>query len=305
MTNSAGNNTYIGATARFCGYANLVMAENNVSWPGEHADQFGGEGPDTETWDGGIFEDSFDYASGADDPQFPAQSGDAMKYAIEIRDGRTICIKDCTIAAGKVTHSAVRIGPLPVNTWLQNINIDANCAKITGIYDEGATTKIQTPYIRRVRDATPIKVASTCTIIAPEFVSIIGNELLVEHLDGPQYSYMVQMVWPQAQYPYVADIAIAPLNVHSNLIVINRYYNPFEAWLWYGLTQSFEPLSATGHQTASAGNLSDAAHSINTTGKRAGKLVWEMTQNRMVRASGSAAADVWHVIDGSDAIATA
>jgi polygalacturonase len=52
-------------------------------------------------------------------------------------------------------------------------------------------------------------------------------------------------------------------------------------------------------QTASATSIANIGNAINTTDKFAGKLVWDTTNNRMVRANGATAADVWHVIDGS------
>lgn len=52
-------------------------------------------------------------------------------------------------------------------------------------------------------------------------------------------------------------------------------------------------------QTAADIELADIADTINTSNKYEGKMVWDSTNNRMVRANGALAADVWHVIDGS------
>lgn len=54
--------------------------------------------------------------------------------------------------------------------------------------------------------------------------------------------------------------------------------------------------------TASAANISSAAATINTTDKFGGKLCWDSTNNRMMRASGSTATSPWHVIDGSASV---
>ena len=46
-----------------------------------------------------------------------------------------------------------------------------------------------------------------------------------------------------------------------------------------------------------AGELSDIANAINTTGKASGRVVWETTNTKIKIATGSAAADTW-VDDG-------
>jgi uncharacterized membrane protein len=48
-----------------------------------------------------------------------------------------------------------------------------------------------------------------------------------------------------------------------------------------------------------AANIASAAASINTVNKYAGRRVWDSTNNRELRASGSLATSVWHVVDGS------
>lgn len=50
---------------------------------------------------------------------------------------------------------------------------------------------------------------------------------------------------------------------------------------------------------ATATDIAAVGASINTAGKFVGRLVWDSTNNRMLRASGTAAADPWHVVDGS------
>lgn len=48
-----------------------------------------------------------------------------------------------------------------------------------------------------------------------------------------------------------------------------------------------------------AANIASITATINTTNKFNGKLVWDTTNNRMMRSSGSTAGSLWHVIDGS------
>ncbi len=63
----------------------------------------------------------------------------------------------------------------------------------------------------------------------------------------------------------------------------------------------------TGDITAevTAANIAAIANAINTTDKRKGKIVWDTTNNRAMRASGTTAASPWHVIDGSATVTPA
>ncbi len=56
---------------------------------------------------------------------------------------------------------------------------------------------------------------------------------------------------------------------------------------------------------ASATDIAAVGATINTAGKFVGRLVWDSTNNRMLRASGTAAADPWHVVDGSATVTPA
>lgn len=51
-----------------------------------------------------------------------------------------------------------------------------------------------------------------------------------------------------------------------------------------------------------AANIADIAAAINTTGKYSGKYVWDTTNNRLMRASGTTAASAWYVVDGSASV---
>ena len=48
--------------------------------------------------------------------------------------------------------------------------------------------------------------------------------------------------------------------------------------------------------TATATNIAAVGATINTAGKFAGRLVWDTTNNRLLRASGGAAADPWYLV---------
>lgn len=51
-----------------------------------------------------------------------------------------------------------------------------------------------------------------------------------------------------------------------------------------------------------AAQIENAAHTVNTTGKAAGRLIWDSTNNRVMVATGSAATAVWNALDGSTSI---
>lgn len=55
----------------------------------------------------------------------------------------------------------------------------------------------------------------------------------------------------------------------------------------------------TSIPVATAAAIADAANAENTTYKYAGKLIWDSTNKRMLRAAGGAAVDDWEVVDGS------
>lgn len=58
-------------------------------------------------------------------------------------------------------------------------------------------------------------------------------------------------------------------------------------------------------ETATAASIAAIGNAINTTGKRLGKVVWDSTNNRAMRASGTTAGSAWHVLDGSATVTPA
>jgi hypothetical protein len=57
--------------------------------------------------------------------------------------------------------------------------------------------------------------------------------------------------------------------------------------------------------TETAANIAAIGSSINTTGKLTGKLIWDSTNNRMMRAAGTATNSAWWVVDGSASVTPA
>ena len=64
-------------------------------------------------------------------------------------------------------------------------------------------------------------------------------------------------------------------------------------------------IGSSDHLSLTSAQIASVSHTVNTTGKFAGLIVWDRTNNRMMRASGSSAADPWHVIDGSASVTPA
>lgn len=56
---------------------------------------------------------------------------------------------------------------------------------------------------------------------------------------------------------------------------------------------------------ANAADIASATHPINTTGKFTGKFVWDGTNNRLMRASGTTTTSPWWVVDGSASVTPA
>jgi hypothetical protein len=54
-----------------------------------------------------------------------------------------------------------------------------------------------------------------------------------------------------------------------------------------------------------AAAIAAVGNTVNTANKYSGRKVWDSTNNRLMRASGSAAADPWYVIDGSTSVTPA
>jgi hypothetical protein len=64
----------------------------------------------------------------------------------------------------------------------------------------------------------------------------------------------------------------------------------------------WRPFAAPSSRQAAAADIAAIGNAVNTTGKFLGLLIWDTTNNRMMRSSGSAAGDVWWVIDGSTSV---
>lgn len=64
-------------------------------------------------------------------------------------------------------------------------------------------------------------------------------------------------------------------------------------------------IGSSDHLSLTSAQIASISHTVNTTGKFAGLMVWDRTNNRMMRASGSSASDSWHVIDGSASVVPA
>lgn len=72
-----------------------------------------------------------------------------------------------------------------------------------------------------------------------------------------------------------------------------------------GTPGTWFPFGAPANATAVAASIAAVGNAINTTGKFAGLIVRDTTNNRLMVARGSAAADPWDVVDGSASVTPA
>jgi len=57
------------------------------------------------------------------------------------------------------------------------------------------------------------------------------------------------------------------------------------------------------YQAASISEIEDSSSSWNTIGKFSGRLIWDETNNRMLRAAGGGPSSLWHLVDGTGSVA--
>lgn len=61
---------------------------------------------------------------------------------------------------------------------------------------------------------------------------------------------------------------------------------------------STRPLDIGSAQSYTAANIAAVAHAVNTAGKVAGLVVFDTTNNRLMRSTGALAASTWKTLDG-------
>lgn len=61
---------------------------------------------------------------------------------------------------------------------------------------------------------------------------------------------------------------------------------------------STQPVGLGTAQSYTAANIAAVANAVNTTGKVAGKIVFDTTNNRYMRSTGALAASTWKTLDG-------
>lgn len=71
------------------------------------------------------------------------------------------------------------------------------------------------------------------------------------------------------------------------------------------LNRMIEELYVEAFPTETAANIASVAATVNTTDKAVGRYLWDTTNNRLMVASGAAAADPWYVADGSASVTPA
>lgn len=74
---------------------------------------------------------------------------------------------------------------------------------------------------------------------------------------------------------------------------------------WGEFLSRFVRFLRTSTETETAANIASAAATINVAGKYEGKIIWDTTNLRLMRAAGSGATDAWRVVDGSAGVTPA
>jgi hypothetical protein len=80
--------------------------------------------------------------------------------------------------------------------------------------------------------------------------------------------------------------------------------NSYSIWAQTAIVSSaaYTGFNETDDMEETAANIADVGNAINTAGKYRSKLVWDTTNNRLMRAAGSGTTDAWYVVDGSTSV---
>lgn len=134
-----------------------------------------------------------------------------------------------------------------------------------------------------------------------------GNPLV----GGKIYTYVAGTTTPLATY---VDQAATATNTNpvildsrgeaSIWLAVSSYKlkltdaNDVEIWT----VDNIAPEYVSVQEEATAAQIASLSSDINTIAKFLGKLVWDTTNNRMLRTNGSTASSPWYVVDGSGSV---
>ncbi len=115
--------------------------------------------------------------------------------------------------------------------------------------------------------------------------------------DLPLASWTPRM-WPAGTAPDDEGVNPGSMMYEDGVLYICAEVET-DLFFWLDVSSPGTPPSAA---EATAVQIANVAHAINATGKTLGRLVVDTTNNRLMYASGSAAADPWYVADGSASV---
>ncbi len=115
-------------------------------------------------------------------------------------------------------------------------------------------------------------------------------------------------LWPKGHTIFIVNAATSNFNLVFDPSGINVSISrqssaafTYNGTAWVQLRYS----ASNVMQEDSAANIASAAATINTADKYIGKLVWDNTNNRLMRASNSTTTAAWWVVDGSTSVTPA
>jgi hypothetical protein len=170
----------------------------------------------------------------------------------------------------------------------------------SGIASIGRTGKSQSFY------------TSVATISGDESLTPQTGTVLVRTPSGATRSIIPSTtaanLFPKGHTVFIVNAATSNFNLVFDPSGINVTIarQSSAAFTYNGTTWTQLRYSASSIQQAdTAANIASAAATINTADKYIGKLVWDTTNNRLMRANGPGTTDVWWVVDGSASVTPA
>lgn len=187
--------------------------------------------------------------------------------------------------------------------------IDADVS-FTNMDDSSTYVRFGTLKARNTRFRTPIYVVGQDI----DLINCSINGFLRQSSSGGEYDIDLHNVFVDG-YLYTNSTTSRVINAHFTDVTFSAAFdttaanNPDGA-VHYRNVKFADRYFVTETQVEPPDSVSDAsiaavASAINTAGKVAGKIIWDSTNKRLMRASGSAAADPWDVVDGSASVTPA
>ena len=151
---------------------------------------------------------------------------------------------------------------------------------IQGFREYGATVTVQVAKNTCVGNINQIDTTLGAVYQAVESLSGSGLVVDVQSTSSPSLPCGVGSIWRKTN------------GALNDTLYVKQFGTDGSGWTPMGI----------GTVSVSAANIANKAASINTTSKYEGKLVWDTTNNRMMRANGATDVSPWYVVDGSTSV---